>query len=62
MMTLTLLLFGENIEIEASLLWPALLVLGIHAREMEGGLVEGRYGADGKVSPNHTTTAPSKYA
>ena len=62
MMTLTLLSFGENIEIEAYLLWPALLVLGIHAREMEGGLVEGRFGAAGKVSPNHTTTAPSKYA
>ena len=33
MMTLTLLSFGENIEIEAYLLWPALLMLGIHARE-----------------------------
>ena len=31
MMTLTLLSFGENIEIEAYLLWPALLLLGIHA-------------------------------
>ena len=36
MMTLMLLSFGENIEIEAYLLWPALLVLGIHAREIEG--------------------------
>lgn len=34
MMTLTLLSFGENIEIEAYLLWPALMMLGIHAREM----------------------------
>jgi len=34
MMTLTLLSFGENIEIEAYLLWPALVVLGIHAREL----------------------------
>ena len=34
MMTLTLLTFGENIEIEAYLLWPALLVLGIHSREI----------------------------
>ncbi len=34
MMTLTLLSFGENIEIEAYLLWPALILLGIHAREM----------------------------
>ncbi|MCF1502422.1 hypothetical protein L0F51_01410 [Afifella sp. H1R] len=30
-----ILSFGENIEIEAYLLWPALLLLGIHAREME---------------------------
>ena len=36
MMTLTLLSFGENIEIEAYLLWPALIVLGIHARELAG--------------------------
>jgi len=42
MMTLTLWSFGENIELEAYLLWPALLVLGIQAREMESGLVEGR--------------------
>jgi hypothetical protein len=35
MMTFTLLSFGENIEIEAYLLWPALMLLGIHAREME---------------------------
>lgn len=34
MMTLTLLSFGENIEIEAYLLWPGLIILGIHAREM----------------------------
>ncbi|WP_342077556.1 O-antigen ligase domain-containing protein [Yoonia sp. SS1-5] len=34
MMTLTLLSFGENIEIEAYMLWPGLIVLGIHAREM----------------------------
>ncbi len=34
MMTLTLLSFGENIEIEAYLLWPALILLGIHAREL----------------------------
>ncbi|MEY1557873.1 O-antigen ligase domain-containing protein [Yoonia sp. R2331] len=33
-MTFTLLSFGENIEIEAYLLWPALIVLGIHAREL----------------------------
>lgn len=33
MMTLTLLSFGENIEIEAYMLWPGLMLLGIHARE-----------------------------
>ncbi|MGR3376695.1 O-antigen ligase domain-containing protein [Salipiger abyssi] len=32
-MVLVLLSFGENIEIEAYLLWPALMMLGIHARE-----------------------------
>ena len=32
-MTLLLLSFGENIEIEAYLLWPSLLILGIHMRE-----------------------------
>lgn len=37
MMTLTLLSFGENIEIEAYLLWPGLLVLGMHARECADG-------------------------
>lgn len=31
---LLLLTFGENIEIEAYLLWPALLMLGCHLREM----------------------------
>ena len=34
MMTLTLLSFGENIEIEAYMLWPGLIILGTHAREM----------------------------
>jgi hypothetical protein len=37
MMTLTLLSFGENIEIEADLLWPALMLIGIHARELQTG-------------------------
>lgn len=36
MMTLLLLSFGENIEIEAYLLWPALIMLGCHLREMSG--------------------------
>jgi hypothetical protein len=34
MLTLFLLSFGENIEIEAYLLWPGLVILGIHAREL----------------------------
>ncbi|RLQ88862.1 O-antigen ligase domain-containing protein [Notoacmeibacter ruber] len=34
MLAMLILTFGENIEIEAYLLWPALLLLGIHAREM----------------------------
>lgn len=33
-MTLILLSFGENLEIEAYMLWPGLLVLGLQAREM----------------------------
>ena len=34
MMVLIILSIGENIEIEAYLLWPALMALGIHARQM----------------------------
>ncbi len=34
MLVLLILSMGENIEIEAYLLWPALLLLGIHVREM----------------------------
>ncbi|MEQ8654420.1 MAG: hypothetical protein RIC87_18275 [Kiloniellales bacterium] len=33
MLVIVILSFGENIEIEAYLLWPALTLLGIHARE-----------------------------
>ena len=33
-MTLILLSFGENIEIEAYMLWPGLLILGTHASEV----------------------------
>lgn len=40
MMTLTLLSFGENIEIEAYLLWPGLIILGIHAREMSDSVLK----------------------
>ncbi|WP_300034575.1 O-antigen ligase domain-containing protein [uncultured Roseobacter sp.] len=35
MMTFLLLSFGENIEIEAYLMWPALILLGCHIREMD---------------------------
>ncbi|WP_114390600.1 O-antigen ligase domain-containing protein [Notoacmeibacter marinus] len=34
MLAILILTFGENIEIEAYLLWPALVLLGIHMREM----------------------------
>ncbi|MBL1435593.1 MAG: O-antigen ligase domain-containing protein [Rhodobacteraceae bacterium] len=37
MMVLMILSLGENIEIEAYLLWPALMALGIHARQMATG-------------------------
>ncbi len=37
MLVFVILSFGENIEIEVYLLWPALLVLGIHARELRTG-------------------------
>ncbi|QFT98621.1 hypothetical protein FIU85_14995 [Roseovarius sp. THAF8] len=40
-MVVVLLSFGENIEIEAYLLWPALLCLGIHARECSHSFVQG---------------------
>ncbi|WP_322891086.1 MULTISPECIES: O-antigen ligase domain-containing protein [unclassified Yoonia] len=33
-LTMLLLSFGENIEIQVYLLWPALVLLGIHLREM----------------------------
>lgn len=35
LMTVVLLSLGENIEIEAYMLWPALLLLGRHLRELE---------------------------
>lgn len=34
MLVFVILSFGENIEIEVYMLWPALLILGIHAREL----------------------------
>ncbi|MBK1634803.1 capsular biosynthesis protein [Rhodovulum adriaticum] len=33
-MTLVLLSMGENIEIEAYMMWPGLIILGLHAREL----------------------------
>lgn len=34
LLVICMLSFGENIEIEAYLLWPGLMILGIHAREV----------------------------
>lgn len=34
LMTMVLLSFGENIEIEAYMLWPGLVLLGVHLREI----------------------------
>ncbi len=34
MMTIVLLTFGENLEIEAYMLWPGLVLFGIHMREV----------------------------
>jgi hypothetical protein len=34
MLNFVILTFGENLEIEVYMLWPALMVLGIHAREV----------------------------
>jgi len=45
MLVLLILSMGENIEIEAYLLWPALMMLGIHLREM----------ADRRTSPGTET-------
>ena len=37
LMTMILLSFGENIEIEAYMLWPGLVMLGVHLREHANG-------------------------
>ncbi len=37
LLTFFLLSFGENVEIQVYLLWPALVALGIHLREMSQG-------------------------
>lgn len=36
-MTIVLLSFGENLEIEAYMLWPGLILLGVHLREVTTG-------------------------
>lgn len=41
MMTFTMMTFGENIEIQLYLLWPALVALGLHLREMASGMRAG---------------------
>lgn len=46
-MILVLLSFGENIEIEAYLLRPGLLALGIHARELAGSSSRPRWRTHG---------------
>ena len=37
MLNFIILTFGENLEIEVYLLWPAFILIGIHAREMVSG-------------------------
>ncbi|WP_421857941.1 hypothetical protein [Oricola sp.] len=48
MLAMFILTFGENIEIEVYLLWPAFLLLGIHAREMAA---EARKSVSASVQP-----------
>ncbi|MEM9811976.1 MAG: O-antigen ligase domain-containing protein [Pseudomonadota bacterium] len=40
MLIFVILSFGENIEIEVYMLWPALVILGIHARELRDNTFE----------------------
>jgi hypothetical protein len=40
-LTMLLLSFGENIEIQVYLLWPALVALGIHLRDMANDASQG---------------------
>lgn len=48
-MTIVLLSFGENLEIEAYMLWPGLIALGINLRERQAELAARRAAA--KVAP-----------
>ncbi|MHA3976768.1 O-antigen ligase domain-containing protein [Halovulum sp. GXIMD14794] len=41
-MTFVLLSMGENIEIEAYMIWPGLMILGLHARELADEAKEAR--------------------
>lgn len=50
LMTIILLSFGENLEIEAYMLWPGLVLLGVHLREM----------ADDPVSQRRADTAEAR--
>lgn len=54
MMTFTMMTFGENIEIQLYLLWPALVALGLHLREMaQRAPRRSRTRADGPAQPPH---------
>ncbi|WP_353476194.1 O-antigen ligase domain-containing protein (plasmid) [Salipiger sp. H15] len=58
LMTLVLLSFGENLEIEAYMFWPALLMLGVHLREVaedksHQSSSPGRPAADCTSEPSH---------
>ena len=60
-MTIVLLSFGENLEIEAYMIWPGLLILGLHARELADERRKGpaRSIADGPQRPNGDAVQPA---
>ena len=51
LMTMVLLSFGENIEIEAYMLWPGLVMLGVHLREMQADSCAERSALGSAASP-----------
>ncbi|WP_417204924.1 O-antigen ligase domain-containing protein [Antarctobacter sp.] len=52
-MVIVLLSMGENLEIEVYLLWPALVILGIHARELADETAAKRADkAQGQLAPD----------
>lgn len=65
MLLLTILSFGENIEVELYLFWPAVLLLGVHLREMKGDSVAAQTlrarNADtvGSILPDGSRSSPS---